>query len=107
MEVTLMKNEVKETKEEKFKRLAEKRVANVTKALRLLGNLANRGQYGYKDNQVTAMFNHISNVSVATFEKFRGQPKEAAFQVPDPDGDIDPTGLLDKINPEPPGEFPE
>ena len=40
------------TKEEKFIRLAESRVNRAIKDLRLVGNLANKNNYSYTDEQV-------------------------------------------------------
>ena len=39
-------------KEETFKKLAEIRVNNAIKAMKLLGNLANKSNYSYDESQV-------------------------------------------------------
>ncbi|MGG1864082.1 hypothetical protein ABEP22_13115 [Bacillus safensis] len=39
-------------KREKFERLAEKRVTDVVKKIRLIGNLANKNNYDYTDEHV-------------------------------------------------------
>ena len=41
-----------ETKREKFIRLAEKRVNSVIRELELIGNLSNKSNYDYDDNDV-------------------------------------------------------
>lgn len=41
---------------EKFKRLAEKRVNNAIKNIRLVGNLSNRSNYSYTDQDVDKIF---------------------------------------------------
>lgn len=41
---------------EKFKRLAEKRVNNAIKNIRLIGNLSNRSNYSYTDQEVDKIF---------------------------------------------------
>ncbi|MDP2319732.1 MAG: hypothetical protein Q8O42_10390 [Acidobacteriota bacterium] len=44
--------ESRESKLQRFERLAEKRVTEVLRRLRLVGNLANRANYEYSDDQV-------------------------------------------------------
>lgn len=46
----------KETREEKFRRLAESRVNKIIDGLRLLGHLSNKGNYTYTDQQVDTIF---------------------------------------------------
>lgn len=41
---------------EKFKRLAEKRVNNAIKNIRLIGNLSNRSNYSYTSGDVDKIF---------------------------------------------------
>lgn len=53
-----------ETKRKRFERLAEKRVNDVVKKLRLLGNLSNRHNYDYKDD-------HIRQIMKALDSEFR------------------------------------
>jgi len=48
-----------ETKEEKFRRLAERRTNDAINRIRLLGNLANRNNYEYSNQQVNEMFTAI------------------------------------------------
>ena len=45
-----------ETKEEKFKRLATRRTNDVLEKLRILGNLSNRANYNYADDQGPKIF---------------------------------------------------
>jgi len=42
----------RETKLERFERLAERRVTETLRHLRLIGNLANRGNYEFTDEHV-------------------------------------------------------
>ena len=58
------------SKEESFKRLAEQRVNAILDKLRLLGQLANRGNYKYDDTQVQAIFSAITRDLRATKAKF-------------------------------------
>jgi hypothetical protein len=41
-----------ESKEEKFKRLAQKRVPVALEKIRLVGNLGNKNLYGYSDSDI-------------------------------------------------------
>ena len=45
-----------ETSREKFVRLAESRVNNLVKTMRLLGNLSNKSNYSYTERDVEKMF---------------------------------------------------
>ena len=49
----------KAIKEERFKRIAGRRVQEILDKLRLLGNCANRGNYSYTDEQIRKIFNAI------------------------------------------------
>jgi len=49
----------KAVKEERFKRIASRRVKEILNKLRLLGNCANRGNYHYTDEQVRKIFNAV------------------------------------------------
>jgi hypothetical protein len=48
-----------ETRDEKFKRLAEGRTNHILHHTRVLGNLANRNNYSYTDEQVARIFEVI------------------------------------------------
>ncbi|MBU4467317.1 MAG: hypothetical protein KKC39_01040 [Candidatus Omnitrophica bacterium] len=52
---------VKETKEQRFKRIASKRTEKVLDALRKLGNCSNRGIYGYSNGDVTKVFSAVDS----------------------------------------------
>ena len=62
---------VEQTREERFKRLAEKRVNTILDKLRLLGQLSNKSNYEYTDAQVSAIFRAIQREVGATKSKFR------------------------------------
>lgn len=53
--------EQQETKEERFIRLAEYRMNKAIKAVDSIKNLANKGSYEYKDEQVNEMFSVLEN----------------------------------------------
>lgn len=44
---------------EKFVRLAEKRVTNALKDIRLIGNLSNRSNYSYTEQDVRKIYNTL------------------------------------------------
>ena len=50
----------KSINEERFKRIAGRRVQEILYKLRLLGNCANRGNYSYTDEQVSKIFKAIN-----------------------------------------------
>ncbi|MCB9765248.1 MAG: hypothetical protein H6739_36075 [Alphaproteobacteria bacterium] len=50
-----------ETKAEKFKRLAERRVNRAIKDIRSIGNLANPSNYEYTDDQVRRIVRALKN----------------------------------------------
>ena len=65
-----------ETKEEKFKRLAELRVNAAMDKIRLLGQLSNRGNYDYTDEQVEIIFKALHKSLAKTKTKFRESSKD-------------------------------
>jgi len=50
---------MRETRKERFKRLAEKRTTTVLERLRILGNLSNKANYDYSDDEVRKIFTAI------------------------------------------------
>ncbi|MFH1365033.1 MAG: hypothetical protein ABIH28_00420 [archaeon] len=56
-----IKLDSKSTKEERFKRIASRRVKEILNKLRLLGNCTNRGNYYYTDEQVRKIFNAVDD----------------------------------------------
>ena len=67
---------VLDSKEERFRRLAELRVNGILDKLRLLGQLANRRNYDYEREQVDAIFRAINKEIRSTKAKF--QPDSSA-----------------------------
>ena len=57
--VSVKEARVKESKENRFLRLAKLRVERVLKSIRILGNCSNKTNYGYSSEQVESMFNTI------------------------------------------------
>ena len=62
---------IKQTKEQRFRRLAEQRVNVILDKLRLLGQLSNRSNYEYTDAQIEAMFRAIQRDLNSAKAKFR------------------------------------
>lgn len=64
------KNGTNETKEERFKRLAEQRVAATLDKIRLIGNLAT-SQYSYNGDQVAKIFDALKGAVADVEDKFQ------------------------------------
>jgi len=66
-----------DTKKDRFKRLAELRVTNVLKTLRILGNLSNTSNYQYSNEEVVKIFKVIREQLDLVEKKFdAGTQKE-------------------------------
>ena len=64
-----------ESNRDNFVRLAEKRVNNAIKTLRLIGNLSNRSNYSYTDEDVNKIFRTLERElksARARFENGKG-----------------------------------
>ena len=73
-----------EGRNERFVRLAEKRVNVVLDKFRLLGQLSNTGNYVYTDDQVNAIFRAIQKELASTKSKFQdGNARKRKFKLPD------------------------
>ena len=55
----------------KFIRLAEKRINKVAKQLHLIGNLSNKTNYAYNDEEVEKMFAYIDSCVQSARERFK------------------------------------
>lgn len=55
---------------EKFVRLATKRVSNALKAIQLIGNLSNRSNYDYTEDDVQKIFRALQDELGACRKKF-------------------------------------
>jgi len=62
--------------EERFVRLAEVRTTKALKLIRLIGNLANRGNYSYSQEQVTKIFKALRKELTDAEKRFRHQPMD-------------------------------
>ena len=60
---------------EKFEELAEKRVNDVVKKLRLIGNLSNRSNYEYTEEHVKQIFNALKKELKDSESRFLSGPE--------------------------------
>ena len=66
-----------ETKHEKFKRLATKRTNSIINGLRILGNLSNKANYDYSEEEIRKVFSTVESQLKITKAKFAvGTKKE-------------------------------
>ena len=63
-------------KRERFERLAQKRITETIKKLRLVGNLANRNNYSYTGEHVRQIFEALDSEMRALRQRFKGQTKD-------------------------------
>ena len=57
----------------KFKKLAENRVNNAIKYIRLVGNLSNKSNYQYTDEQVKRIFQELNTEVDSALQKFKAE----------------------------------
>lgn len=70
-----------ETKEERFKRIAEKRVQRVLDSLRSLSQCANKRMYSWNEEQLKEIWDAIERSLKSCREKFEeSEPEEFRFQ---------------------------
>ena len=65
-----------ETRRQRFKRLATRRVNKALNQLRVLGNLANRSYYEYNEDDINKMFKTMDSQLKAVKGKFHTRPKK-------------------------------
>ena len=66
---------IKETSQERFRRIAEKRVNKALNIIRTLGNCANKRVYGYTDEQIDTIFDTFQKQLEKTKAKFATDKK--------------------------------
>lgn len=69
-------SKVKESKAERFLRLATKRVSSILKSLRILGNCSKRNNYEYTSEQIDKMFESLQVALNNTEAQFTPSKKE-------------------------------
>ena len=68
----------KETKREKFVRMAEARTIKIISMVRLLGNCSNRLAYEYSDKDVSKIFSAIEGAVSDAKKRFKSAPNGTA-----------------------------
>ena len=68
---------------ERFVDLAEKRVARAIKDIRLIGNLSNRSNYTYSDEDVKKIINALNSELANMKKRFetRNEPDDVIFKL--------------------------
>jgi len=69
----------KESKKEKFKRIAVRRTNEILEKIRLLGNCANKRSYDYTDNEINKIFSEIEKelkIAKIKFQEKKGKTFE-------------------------------
>ena len=69
-----------ESKEARFKRVAERRVRAILRDLRILGNCGNKGNYSYTESDYRKIFSEIDNALKEARAKFH-LPKDKEFKL--------------------------
>ncbi len=76
------KADSKTIKEERFKRIASRRVQEILNKMRLLRNCANRGNYYYTDEQVRKIFSAVDDEWKKVKSEFnKGKSKNKEFNL--------------------------
>lgn len=70
---------MKETKHERFQRIASSRTNRIIDQLRLLGNCSNRSNYEYTDEEVKKVFSAIEAELKAQKVRFTSSSKSERF----------------------------
>lgn len=65
-----------ENKQEKFERLAEKRMTEAIKKIRLIGNLSNKNNYEYTNEHIKEMISTLENEIQILKNKFKQEEME-------------------------------
>ena len=68
-----------EDKNERFKRIAEKRTNNILEQLRLLGNCSNKSNYAYTEAEVRRIFQVIEAETRETKMRFSSKLSKDRF----------------------------
>lgn len=65
---------------EKFVELAEKRVTRTLKDIRLIGNLANKSNYAYSDDDIKKIMSALEGEVKALRRKFESSPTDSEVE---------------------------
>jgi len=66
----------KETKNERFKRIATKRTNEILEKIRILGNCSNKSSYEYTEEEINKIFSEIEKQLKFTKAKFLAGKRE-------------------------------
>jgi len=66
----------KETRNERFKRIATKRTNEILEKIRILGNCSNKSSYEYSDEEVNKIFSEIEKQLKFIKTKFLAERRE-------------------------------
>jgi len=66
----------KETRHERFKRLASKRTNEILEKIRILGNCSNKSSYEYTEEEINKIFSEIEKQLKLTKAKFLAGKRE-------------------------------
>ena len=73
----------KETKRDRFVRVAEARTNKILHQIRLIGNLSNKGVYEYSDQDIEKIFAALEEEIAAQKERFQQEGRKKAFSFAD------------------------
>ena len=66
----------KETRRDRFKRIAKRRTNDILDNLRILGNCSNRLNYDYSDEEIEEIFRAIEDAVCKTKQMFKTKEKD-------------------------------
>lgn len=72
---------MEETRQQRFKRIAEARTNKILDMLKLLSNCSNTGNYEYAEDDVRKIFSAIENELKITKSKFIRSAKKNKFEL--------------------------
>ena len=72
---------MEESKRDKFKRLANRRVNNALKHIKMVGNLSDHSRYEYSDEDVEKIFKFIDQSVDEAKAKFAGKQEKESFHI--------------------------
>lgn len=75
-------NNAKETREERFKRIASRRVEEILNKIRLLRNCSSKSAYSYTDEQISKIFSTLNSELKSAREAFKpSKQKKKGFRL--------------------------
>jgi hypothetical protein len=72
---------MKETKHERFIRVAEKRVNKIISLMNLLGNCSDKSNYNYTDGDVEIIFDRLEKELEMARNRFRHSKRKEEFKI--------------------------